>query len=96
MNQLQSPQATTPTAMNPMISMQPQSSQIMNTQQVMNPMNQQQSMMMMQQQQQQQQTNVVQQMHMQPIMQRQNSLPAGIGGGMTPQRGYNFNDFGFR
>jgi hypothetical protein len=89
MSQLQSPQATTPTTpINPMMpAMQPQSPQIMNTQQI-NPMNQH---MMMQQQQ-----GVVPQMHMQPMMQRQNSLPAGVPGGMTPQRGYNFSDFGYR
>jgi hypothetical protein len=82
MAQLQSPQATTPTGMNPMMqAMQPQSPQIMNTQQL-NPMNQH---MMMQQ-------NVAP-MHLQPMMQRQNSLPTG---GMPTQRGYNFNDFGYR
>lgn len=102
MNQLQSPQAaTTPTniipvasaavsAMNPMMqgNLQSQSPQIMNNQQ-MNAINpqQQQSMMMLQQPQMQ---------HLQPMMQRQNSLPAGIGG-MATQRGYNINqDFGFR
>lgn len=86
MAQLQSPQATTPTTpINPMSAMQPQSPQIINTQQI-NPMNQH---MMMQQQQ------SVPQMHMQPMMQRQNSLPTGVPG-MTPQRGYNFSDFGYR
>lgn len=93
MAQIQSPQATTPTTpINSIMSgiMQPQSPQIINTQQ-MNPMNQH---MMMQQQQQQQQT-IVPQMHMQPMMQRQNSLPTGVPG-MTQQRGYNhFSDFGY-
>lgn len=92
MSQLQSPQATTPTAMNPMMQsgMPPQSPQILNTQQ-MNPINQQSQMMMMQQQ--QQQPNVAQMHPLQSMMQRQNSLPAV---GMNPQRGYNYNDFCFR
>lgn len=83
MNPLQSPQPT-----NPM--MQPQSPQI-NTQ--MNPMSQH---MMLQQQAQQQPQQIASPMHMQQtMMQRQNSQP-GPSGLAAPQRGYNFNEFGYR
>lgn len=87
MTQLQSPQPSN-SNMNPM--MQPQSPQI-NTQ--INPMNQ--HIMLQQQQPQQQQVNNP--MHIQqPMMQRQNSQPGPSGMAVAAQRGYNFNEFGYR
>jgi hypothetical protein len=89
MTQLQSPQPSN-SNMNPM--MQPQSPQI-NTQ--INPMNQH-IMLQQQQQQQPQQQQVNNPMHIQqPMMQRQNSQP-GPSGMAAAQRGYNFNEFGYR